>query len=107
MLGKGGNEVLKKGTLVTNEPGFYKDGEYGMRIENCMLVVEKPFPYASMLSFEMLTFVPLELKLIDKNLLTPVEAEWINNYHKEIWDMFSNSVKGFALEWLKSATKGI
>ncbi|MHA1558689.1 MAG: aminopeptidase P family protein, partial [Alphaproteobacteria bacterium] len=101
-IGKGGNEPLREGMIVTNEPGFYKEGEYGMRIENCMLVTKGTFPLT--LFFEMLTFVPLELKLIDKNLLTLPEINWVNNYHKKIWNMFSSSVKGFVLKWLKEAT---
>jgi Xaa-Pro aminopeptidase len=72
---------------VTNEPGFYKDGAFGIRIENVMIVnkVETPnqFGGVQFLGFEHVTLVPIETKLIDKLLLTSEEIEWINTYHQK------------------------
>ncbi|MFV0623968.1 aminopeptidase P family protein [Sphingomonas sp. ac-8] len=83
--GGGPLEPLRAGMLLSNEPGYYKAGEYGIRIENLMLVVERAFPHAeaTMLAFETTSFVPIERRLIDPALLTEPERAWLDAYHAE------------------------
>ncbi len=74
---------LEVGMCVSNEPGFYKDGEYGIRIENVIMVVNHPrFP--DRLKFDNLTYCPYERNLIDKDLLSPVDLDYINHFHKKV-----------------------
>ena len=83
--GGGPLEPLRAGMLLSNEPGYYKAGEYGIRIENLMLVV-KHTPAggdATMLAFETTSFVPIERRLIEPALLTPEERAWLDAYHAE------------------------
>ncbi len=107
------NQPFQVGNILSNEPGFYKDGEFGIRIENEILVVEKKtnhqFDGRKFLGFETITLEPLYRKLINVDLLTKVEIDWINNYHKKVYD---STVSWFdsnelALEWLKRETKPI
>ncbi len=73
-LSKNNKIKLKSGMILSNEPGYYKDGNFGIRIENLVYIKNN--------KFEELTFSPIEKELIDKNLLTRNEIEWINSYHK-------------------------
>ncbi|HEU0310646.1 MAG TPA: aminopeptidase P family protein, partial [Sphingomicrobium sp.] len=79
----GGDEPLQPGMIISNEPGYYKQGKYGIRIENLVLVVEKPVSGGDKetLGFETLTFVPIERKLIDASMLSDRELGWLNDYH--------------------------
>jgi Xaa-Pro aminopeptidase len=79
---------LKPGMILSNEPGYYKEGEYGIRIENLMVVIEAPH-LKGFYGFEMLTLAPLDLKLIENRLLTDHEQEWIKNYHEHVEDRLS------------------
>jgi Xaa-Pro aminopeptidase len=72
---------IQVGMVCSNEPGFYKEGEYGIRIEN-MLLCRRATDES--LFFETLTLVPIDLQAIDINLLTEKEREWINNFHRNI-----------------------
>ena len=98
---------------VTNEPGFYKDGGFGIRIENVMIVKEAVTPNqfggVQFLGFEHVTLVPIQTKLIDKALLTVEEIEWINNYHRkcleQVGPMLDKSEPGF--KWLERETRPI
>ncbi|KAI8596291.1 Creatinase/aminopeptidase [Dissophora ornata] len=78
---------LVPGMTLTNEPGYYEDGKFGIRIENVMLVrkVETPnnFGGRGYYGFEHVTLVPIQIKMIDRSLLTHLEVEWINAYHAE------------------------
>ncbi|SAL99769.1 hypothetical protein [Absidia glauca] len=77
---------LQENMLVTNEPGYYQDGEFGIRIENVLAVCQAPTAHqfdGSYLGFKHLTFVPLGKKLIDTGLLNNTELEWIDHYHQE------------------------
>ncbi|MDD4615672.1 MAG: M24 family metallopeptidase, partial [Alphaproteobacteria bacterium] len=75
---------LQPGMVLSNEPGYYKEGAYGIRIENVMAVVECEGYENKTLGFESLTLVPLDKHLIDSSLLVPAEIEWINAYHKRV-----------------------
>ncbi len=84
--GGGPLEPLRAGMMLSNEPGYYKAGEYGIRIENLVLVVERAIPDAdrAMLGFETLTFVPIERSLIVTDLLTDAERAWVDAYHARV-----------------------
>ena len=84
--GGGPQEPLRAGMILSNEPGYYKAGEYGIRIENLLLVVERDLPggEARMLAFETLTLAPIERDLIDADLLSPEERAWLDAYHARV-----------------------
>ena len=82
-VARSGNEPLLPGMIVSNEPGYYEAGAFGIRIENLLLVREDP-DFPEMLSFETLTFAPIDRRLIDTALLTPAERDWLNAYHAEV-----------------------
>jgi Xaa-Pro aminopeptidase len=98
--------ALQPGMIVSNEPGYYKPGEYGIRIENLVTVVKVPsVGEGSMLGFENLTLVPFDKNLIDINQLTNAEREWIDAYHHKIWESLSPLVdRDMTLQWLEEAT---
>ncbi|ORX90124.1 Creatinase/aminopeptidase [Basidiobolus meristosporus CBS 931.73] len=101
------NEVgLSNGMLVTNEPGYYEDGKFGIRIENILLVREENTPYrfgdSSYLGFEHITFVPLMRKLIQTSLLNSEEIKWVNDYHSLTRSKIAPLLKNnqLAYDWL-------
>jgi Xaa-Pro aminopeptidase len=98
---------LEPGMILSNEPGYYKEGAYGIRTENLVLVVESPVGEGKFLEFETLTLTPIDLRLIDEKLLTEVEKAWLNGYHKRVWKEIGPLVKGEVKAWLKEATRGI
>jgi len=79
-------EPLRAGMMLSNEPGYYKAGEYGIRIENLILIEPRTIPGADreMLGFETLTFCPIERTLIEPSLLTPQERAWVDDYHAKV-----------------------
>jgi len=98
---------LKAGMVVSNEPGFYKAGHYGIRIENLQTVVEMVGLAGSdrkMLGFETLTLAPLERKLIDVALLTDTELKWINAYHLRVRQVLRSMLDESTAIWLEAAT---
>ena len=90
------------GMIVTNEPGYYEDGKFGIRIENILLAVEKD----AMIGFENLVLCPYDKNLIDEELLNKKDKDFINAYHQRVWDVVSPEIKDDkeTLEWLKAAT---
>lgn len=102
---------FKEGMILSNEPGFYKEGAFGIRIENLIAVTLKPAgPEAShgdMLGFETLTYVPIDRCLIVADMLNSHEREWINTYHQACWDRLHSSVSADCAAWLKEATRPI
>jgi Xaa-Pro aminopeptidase len=101
-ISKGGGCPLKPGMIVSNEPGYYKNGEYGIRIENLMLVKKLKNKF---LGFETLTLAPIERKLILTNLLSKDEKEWLNKYHQKVYSKLSPSLSRQEELWLKKKTK--
>lgn len=99
---------LEPGNYLLNEPGFYKDGDYGIRIENDMFVVDTGRNYngKSFYKFETVSLVPYCRSLIDVSLLLLREIEWLNSYHKKVWDTLSPSFgeKDLTYKWLKRET---
>jgi Xaa-Pro aminopeptidase len=77
---------LAAGMILSNEPGFYAPGRWGIRLENLVLVVDAPFEGAAkpFLGFETLTFAPFDRRLIEPELLTPAERSWIDAYHARV-----------------------
>ena len=98
--------ALKPGMVVSNEPGFYKNGEYGIRIENLQTVVELPDLSSDrkMLGFDPLTLVPIDLRLISPQLMTEAEWAWLNAYHKRVVDTVGPLLSPEANEWLRKVT---
>ncbi len=96
---------LMPGMIVSNEPGYYKPGGYGIRIENLQAVAppsEIEGGDRKMLGFETLTLAPLERGLIQKRLLTKDERDWVNRYHARVWDEIGPRVGGEAKTWLEA-----
>ena len=97
---------LEKGMVVSNEPGVYKAGKHGIRIENLVVVQEHENTQygGQFMKFETLTLCPIDLEAIDVSLLTIEEKSWLNNYHKTVFEKLSIYLKGEELEYLKKAT---
>lgn len=97
-------EPLRAGMFLSNEPGYYKAGEYGIRIENLVLVVEAAIPGAEqpMLAFETLTFAPIERRLIDPALLTSQELQWVNSYHARVMGVVGPHLSEEERQWLEA-----
>lgn len=101
----GGDEPLLAGMILSNEPGYYKTGEYGIRIENLVLVVDRDVPGAEkpMLGFETLTFAPIDRNLIATDLLSEDERSWVDAYHAHVLEVVGPQLEGEALAWLKAS----
>ncbi|TWJ08874.1 aminopeptidase P family protein [Altererythrobacter ishigakiensis] len=99
----GADEELFEGMILSNEPGYYKAGEFGIRIENLILTVRQDIEGAEgdYLGFECLTFVPIDRALVEKSLLTADEITWWNHYHAKVWDILSPQMEGEDLAWLE------
>ena len=107
-ISKFSNVAFKEGMIVSNEPGFYHEGKFGIRIENLILVQKSEMePSNSFLEFETLSFVPIDQRLISVRLLNEHEIEWINNYHLQCWEKVHNKVDTKTQAWLENMTKPI
>jgi len=102
----GGEEALQAGMILSNEPGYYKTGEYGIRIENLVLVEPREVPGAekSLLGFRTLTFAPLDRRLIQLDMLTREERAWVNGYHAQVAAVVGPQLDGDAADWLRVET---
>jgi Xaa-Pro aminopeptidase len=98
--------ILEKGMIVSNEPGYYKENEYGIRIENLVTVVKSKNKNKD-LTMETLTLAPIDKKLIDKSLLTKKEISWLNNYHNKVYRKLNPYLNKKEKLWLKNSTKAI
>ncbi|MDX5365512.1 MAG: M24 family metallopeptidase, partial [Alphaproteobacteria bacterium] len=109
-ISKMGHQPLKPGMIVSNEPGYYKTGAYGIRIEN-LVVVTPPAPVEGgermMLGFETLTLAPIDLALVEKSLLSEEEVAWLNAYHARVRDALSPGLDAETKSWLDEATRAI
>ncbi|MEO0983090.1 MAG: aminopeptidase P family protein [Pseudomonadota bacterium] len=97
---------LQPGMIVSNEPGYYKTGAYGIRIENLQAVTPPaPIPGGEidMLGFETLTLAPLARRLIDKAVLSPAEIAWVDAYHARVWAELNPRLNGEVQAWLQAA----
>ncbi len=108
-----GKVALQPGMVLSNEPGYYLEGEYGIRIENLVVVTEcedaadnsdNNSDDRQFYQFETITLAPIDLRLIDTNLLNNDEINWLNNYHKQVRGTLSPSINSVVQQWLKHAT---
>ena len=101
----GTGQELHAGMIISNEPGYYKAGEYGIRIENLVLVEERAIAGAEgrFLGFETLTLVPIDRALVDVALLTGEERAWWNAYHARVREVLAPQLSGADLAWLEEA----
>ena len=100
--------VLEPGMITTNEPGIYLEGQYGIRIENELLCVNKAKnEFGEFLGFETITYAPIDLDAINPKLLTQKEKEWLNNYHHMVYETLSPYMSIPEKKWLKTITRKI
>ncbi len=105
---RGGDAPLRTGMVVSNEPGYYKAGAYGIRIENLVTVVDTHMDAGKRwLSFDTLTCVPIDTRLVDVSLMVPSEKEWLNAYHAWVLRSLSDSLEGAERLWLARACAAI
>ncbi|MGE0023655.1 MAG: M24B family metallopeptidase, partial [Hyphomicrobium sp.] len=107
-ISRGGMALLEAGMIVSNEPGYYKEGHYGIRIENLVLITEAARADGGdkdTMGFETLTLVPIDRRLIAKELLSPDEVRWIDSYHATVFAMIGPEVDAPTQRWLEAATK--
>lgn len=103
--------AMKVGMISSNEPGLYREGKWGIRIEN--LVVNQPVvdpietEFGTFLHFETITYCPIDTRLIEPTLLDETEIAWLNAYHKAVFEALSDRVTGAAFDWLCTRTKAI
>lgn len=102
--------ALEPGMIVSNEPGYYKQGAYGIRIENLVLVTEPqaiPGGEREMMGFEPLTLAPIDVRLVARGLLNEEEAAWLNAYHRQVRETLTPLVDAATAAWLASATRPV
>ena len=102
-------QPLRPGMICSNEPGYYKAGEYGIRIEN--LIVVGPLKDAGgdrkVMAFETITLAPIDLELVEPSLLTDAERVWLNTYHERVFQTLTTLVDAETRNWLTLATREI
>ncbi|SDX96580.1 aminopeptidase P family protein [Citreimonas salinaria] len=110
-IARTGTVPLEPGMIVSNEPGFYREGAFGIRIENLVAVEAAPAlpgqTVPAMLQFETLTLVPIDRRLIDADALTAEERNWLNAYHARVAAEIGPLLDGPAQDWLKRACRAI
>ena len=106
-ISKLGTTPLKRGMILSNEPGYYKTGEYGIRIENLELVVAKEIAGAEkpMNGFQALTLAPIDRRLIDVRLMTDDEISWLDAYHMRVRNTLRGALDDATRGWLDAATR--
>jgi Xaa-Pro aminopeptidase len=107
-ISRAGGVAIEPGMIISNEPGYYKEGAYGIRIENLILVSEPERPKGGdreMMGFETLTLVPIDRRLIVTDLLAPDEVRWLDTYHARVAEVIGPQVDAATLRWLEAATK--
>ena len=108
-IAKTGVTPLEPGMMLSNEPGFYKAGQWGIRIENLILVEKRDIPGAEreMYGFETLSFAPIDLNLVEPALLTTEERAWLNAYHAKTRAIVGPLVDAETMKWLEKATREV
>ncbi len=107
-IAKLGTAPLKRGMILSNEPGYYKPGAYGIRIENLVLVVEAPAVAGAekpLNAFETLTLAPIDRRLIAAEMMTAAEIAWLDDYHRRVREILSPLVDATTRSWLDAATR--
>ena len=104
------SQALMPGMILSNEPGFYKAEEFGIRIEN-LIIVTPPAPVEGgerdMMSFETITLAPIDLDLVVPALLTNEEQQWLNDYHARVRDVIGPLIPADIKDWFQNATRTI
>ena len=105
---KNEHHQLEEGMVITDEPGIYEDGQFGIRIEN-EFIVRKGVQnkYGQFMHFETITFAPIDLDGIDPEEMSKDEREWLNNYHKDVYEKIGPHLTDEEREWLKEYTRAI
>ena len=99
---------LRAGMTVTNEPGLYLSGKFGVRIENTLLIKDyQTTEFGKFLQMESLTLCPIDLTPVDFSMLQPEEIEWLDTYHRDVFEKLSPYLEGEDLEWLREATRPV
>jgi Xaa-Pro aminopeptidase len=107
-------QPLQQGMVCSNEPGYYEDGRFGVRVENLAVVAEADTPNrfggASYLKFERLTLCPIQAACVDGELLTAEEEAWLDQYHRDVWESVAPRLESFGSgaevkEWLRRSTR--
>lgn len=101
--------ALQPGMVVSNEPGYYKAGAYGIRCENLIMVKEAQNLAGNvpMLEFDVLTLAPFDLRLVDEKLLTDSEIQWLNAYHQRVYETLADQLDETEKQWLEQATRSL
>jgi Xaa-Pro aminopeptidase len=99
---------LRAGMTVTDEPGLYLSGKFGVRIENTLLIKGyQTTEFGKFLQMESLTLCPIDLTPVDFSMLQPEEIEWLDTYHRDVFEKLSPYLEGEDLEWLREATRPV
>uniref|UniRef100_UPI0040293A3C aminopeptidase P family N-terminal domain-containing protein n=1 Tax=Segatella hominis TaxID=2518605 RepID=UPI0040293A3C len=99
---------LRAGMTVTDEPGLYLSGKFGVRIENTLLIKDyQTTEFGKFLQMESLTLCPIDLTPVDFSMLQPEEIEWLDTYHRDVFEKLSPYLEGEDLEWLREATRSV
>lgn len=105
---KNEHHQLEEGMVITDEPGIYEDGKFGIRIENEFIVRKGELnKYGQFMHFETITFAPIDLDGIDPEEMTKSEREWLNTYHKDVYEKIGPHLTDEEREWLKEYTRAI
>jgi Xaa-Pro aminopeptidase len=106
-ISRAGLAVLEPGMICSNEPGYYKEGAYGIRIENLVLVTEPqvvPGGDREMMGFKTLTLAPIDHRLIVRDMLSAAETAWLDAYHARVLETVGPEVDAETRVWLQAAT---
>jgi Xaa-Pro aminopeptidase len=106
-ISRNGMTVFEPGMILSNEPGYYREGHYGIRLENLIIVTEPEEVEGGelpLMGFETLTLAPFDRRLILPELLGAEERAWLNAYHATVWREISPELKGGERKWLRAAT---
>lgn len=99
---------LRAGMTVTDEPGLYLSGKFGVRIENTLLIKDyQTTEFGKFLQMESLTLCPIDLTPVDFSMLQPEEIEWLDTYHRDVFEKLSPYLEGEDMEWLREATRPV
>ena len=109
-ISKLGHVALRRGMILSNEPGYYKTAAYGIRIENLVLVIAAPEPAGAekpLNAFETLTLAPIDRRLVDTRMLTAKERHWLDSYHERVRELVAPLVDDETRVWLAAATRPV
>ena len=107
-ISKLGTVTLRRGMILSNEPGYYKTAAYGIRIENLVLVIAAPEPVGAekpLNAFETLTLAPIDRRLVDAGMLSRKERAWLDSYHQRVHEALGPLVDATTRKWLGAATR--